>query len=73
MTEEERHTLAIMRAPACLGEGRRHVNLLQLGAQLSLLRERDRVRGNDATEGVAVVEGFQGVAGEDAMRDQGYD
>lgn len=73
MTEQERHALAIMRAPACLGEGRRHVNLLQLGAQLSLLGERHRVRGNDAAEGVAVVEGFQGVAGEDAVRDQCHD
>lgn len=59
-----------MRAPACLGEGRRHVNLLQLRAQLALLGERHRVGGHDAAEGVAVVECFQGVAGEDAVRDQ---
>ena len=48
---------------------RRNINLLQLGALLALLGERHRVRGDDFTQGVAVVEGFEGVAGEDAVRD----
>ena len=48
---------------------RRHVNLLQLGALLSLLGERHRVRGDHFAQSVAVVEGFQGVAGEDAVCD----
>lgn len=70
MTEQKRHALAVMRAPARLREGGRHVYLLQLRALLSLLGEGHRVRGNDAAQGGAVVEGFQGVAGEDAVRDQ---
>ena len=48
---------------------RRNINLLQLGALLALLGERHRVRGDDFTQGVAVIEGFEGVAGEDAVRD----
>ena len=52
---------------------RRNINLLQLGALLSLLGERYRVRGDDFTKGVAVIEGFERVAGEDAVRDQGDD
>lgn len=51
----------------------RDVNLLQLGAQLALLGEGDRVGGDDAAEGVAVVERLEGVAGEDAVRDEGDD
>lgn len=62
-----------MRAPTRLCQGRRHVNLLQLRTLLALLGERHRVCGDDAAQGVAVVEGLQRVAGEDAVRDQGDD
>jgi len=86
MLEEERHTLAIVRSPASLGKlfdgqhtqlqdphgtySRTDVNGLNAIAELFLVLVGYRVCDDDLLE-LAAIQGFDGVATQDAVRDYG--
>lgn len=59
-----------MRPTTGLGQCGRYINRLELVALTSLLAQRHRVRDHDAAE-FALVERFDGVATENAVRDDG--
>lgn len=70
MTEQKRNALSVMRPTTGLGQGGGDINRLELVALIPFLTQRHRVGDNDAAE-FAPVECFDGVAAEDAVRDDG--
>lgn len=72
MTEQERDALAVMGPPARLGQRGADINRLELVALFLLAAVGHRVRDHDPTE-LAAVERLDGVATEDAVRDDGHD
>lgn len=70
MTKQKRNALAVMCPATGLGQRRGDINRLKLVALSQLLAQRHRVRDNDAAEFTS-VERFDGVAAENAVRDDG--
>ena len=72
MREQERHTLPIMRASDGLSQRRADIDRLQLRALILLALHGHRIRSHDSSQ-LALVDGLNGVAGQDAVGDQGND
>ena len=71
MAKQIAHTLAIMRAPACLGKGTRYIDRLESGTQLLLLLVGDRVRDDDLGQ-LGSVQRLDRVPGQDPVRHYGH-
>lgn len=72
MAKQKRNALSIMCPTTGLGQRGGDIDHLELVALTPLLRQRHRVRDNNAAE-FAPVERFDGVAAEDAVCDNGDD
>lgn len=72
MSEQETNTLAIMRPSNGLSKRRTNIHNPQLITPTLLVLERHGIRDDDAAQ-LALVEDLDGVAGEDAVGDDGDD
>ena len=72
MPKQKTHTLPIVRPSTGLRQSGANINRLQLVAPALLLLVRHRVRHHHPRQ-LTFVEGLDGVAGEDAVSDDGED